>query len=59
MFSAIVILFFLPYLGKFTCKSSKFLQISQFFFWCFVFNLIFLGWLGACVVEPPYIFLVN
>lgn len=55
MFSAIVILFFLPYVGKFTCKSSKFLKTSQFFFWCFVFNLIFLGWLGACVVEPPYI----
>ena len=43
MFSAIVILFFLPYLGKFKCKSSKFLKVSQFFFWCFSFNLIFLG----------------
>jgi ubiquinol-cytochrome c reductase cytochrome b subunit len=52
---AIIILFFLPYFGKFTCKSSKFLKTSQFFFWCFVFNLIFLGWLGACVVEYPYI----
>lgn len=55
MFSAIVILFFLPFLGKFKCQSSKFLKSSQIFFWGFVFNLIFLGWLGACVVEPPYI----
>ena len=55
MGAAIVILFFLPYLGKFKCKSSKFLGIFQFFFWCFVFNLIFLGWVGGCVVEAPYI----
>jgi quinol-cytochrome oxidoreductase complex cytochrome b subunit len=43
MFSAIVILFLLPYVGKFNCKSSKFLKTSQFFFWFFVFNLVFLG----------------
>ena len=55
MFAAIIILFFLPYVGTFKCKSSKFLKVAQFFFWCFVGNLIFLGWLGACVVEPPYI----
>jgi ubiquinol-cytochrome c reductase cytochrome b subunit len=55
MFSAIIILFFLPFVGKFKCKSSKFLKVAQFFFWCFVGNLVFLGWLGACVVEPPYI----
>lgn len=55
MASAIIILFFLPFLGKFKCKSSKFSSIFQFFFWCFVFNLIFLGWIGGCIVESPYI----
>lgn len=55
MLSSIVILFLLPYVGKFACQSSKFSTMSQLFFWCFTYNLIFLGWLGACVVEPPYI----
>jgi ubiquinol-cytochrome c reductase cytochrome b subunit len=32
MFSAILILFFLPFLGCFYCKSSKLIKIIQFFF---------------------------
>jgi quinol-cytochrome oxidoreductase complex cytochrome b subunit len=32
MFAAIIILFFLPYVGTFKCKSSKFLKVAQFFF---------------------------
>jgi ubiquinol-cytochrome c reductase cytochrome b subunit len=55
MLSSIVILFLMPYVGKFNSKSSKFSKASQFFFWVFVFNLVLLGWLGACVVEPPFI----
>lgn len=55
MFAAILILFFLPFLGDFDCKSSKFVELTQFFFWLFVVNLIFLGYLGACVVEQPFI----
>lgn len=55
MFLAIIILFFLPFLGSFDCKSSKFVEFSQFFFWLFVVNVLLLGFLGACVVEQPYI----
>lgn len=55
MFSSILILFLLPYLGIFKCKSSRFLFIIQFLFWCFIFNVLLLGWLGACLVEEPYI----
>jgi ubiquinol-cytochrome c reductase cytochrome b subunit len=55
MFAAIIILFFLPFLGDFDCKSSKFVDLSQFFFWMFVLNLLLLGYLGACVVEQPFI----
>ena len=55
MFSSILILFLLPYLGNFKCKSSRFLLIMQFWFWCFIFNVLLLGWLGACLVEQPYI----
>ena len=55
MFSAILILFFLPLLGCFHSKSSKLLKIIQFFFWMFIFNFLLLGWLGSCIVEQPYI----
>jgi len=36
MFASIILLFFLPVLGKFKIKSLKFSKIGQFFFWCFV-----------------------
>ena len=52
---AIFILLFLPLLQKFTINSSKFDILSQFFFWLFISNVILLGWLGAQVVEYPYV----
>ena len=55
MFSAILILFFLPILGSFHCKSSKLVKLNQFFFWMFIFNFLLLGWLGSCIVEQPYV----
>jgi quinol-cytochrome oxidoreductase complex cytochrome b subunit len=53
MFSAILILFFLPFYGK--EKGLKFRRCTRFLFWGFIFNFLFLGWVGACVVEEPYI----
>ena len=55
MFGSILILFLLPYFASFKCKSSKFVTLVQFFFWCFVTDVLLLGWLGACVVEQPYV----
>ena len=55
MFSAILILFFLPILGSYNFKRSKFRKIIHFFFWVFVLNFLMLGWLGSCIVEEPYI----
>jgi ubiquinol-cytochrome c reductase cytochrome b subunit len=55
MFSSILILFLLPFLARFKSKSSKFLIIIQFFFWFFVGDVLLLGWLGACLVEEPYV----
>jgi quinol-cytochrome oxidoreductase complex cytochrome b subunit len=52
---SIVILAFLPFLITFKIKSSKFDIVSQFFFWCFIFNVILLGYLGSQVVEYPYV----
>jgi ubiquinol-cytochrome c reductase cytochrome b subunit len=47
----------LPLLGRFKSKSSKFLFVAQFFFWLFIGDVLLLGWLGACVVVEPYIFI--
>jgi ubiquinol-cytochrome c reductase cytochrome b subunit len=55
MFGSILILFILPVVGRFKAKSSKFVSIVQFMFWLFVGNVFLLMWLGACVVEQPYV----
>lgn len=55
MFTAILILFFLPFLGNFKTKSNKFVKLSQIFFWLFISDVILLGWLGSCLVEQPYV----
>jgi quinol-cytochrome oxidoreductase complex cytochrome b subunit len=59
MFFSILILFLLPFLGVFKCKSLKFSKMGQFFFWCFISNFLLLGWLGSCVVAQPYIFITR
>ena len=30
-------------------------ELTQLLFWCFIINVILLVFLGACVVEQPYI----
>ena len=45
----------MPFLACFKAKSSKFLVIIQFFFWFFIGDVLLLGWLGACVVDQPYV----
>lgn len=55
MFYSILILFILPFIGKFKCNSSKFCFLYKYSFWCFISNFFLLGWLGSCVVEQPYI----
>ena len=55
MFLSILILFILPFLGNFKTKTSKFIKLTQFLYWVFVANVFFLGVLGACIVEQPYI----
>ena len=52
---AIFILFALPFLQKLIITSSKFDILSQFFFWFFVSDVLLLGWLGAQLVEYPYV----
>ncbi len=46
MFSSILILFAMPWLDGSRVRSMRFRPLSKFFFWLFVVNGIFLGYLG-------------
>jgi ubiquinol-cytochrome c reductase cytochrome b subunit len=45
----------LPFVGQFKIKSPKFNKVHQFFFWLFINDAILLLWLGAQLVEEPYV----
>ena len=55
MFGSIISLFFLPYLDRSKVKSGSYRPVFQFFYWIFIVNFIFLGWLGGQSAEEPYI----
>ncbi|HEY0234433.1 MAG TPA: cytochrome c1 [Afipia sp.] len=50
MFSAIIVLAFLPWLDSARTRSSKYRPLAKQFFWIFVATCIGLGYLGA---QPP------
>ena len=55
MFGAIILLFFLPYLDKSKVRSGAYRPLFQKFFYIFVINFVFLGWLGKSPAEGWYI----
>ena len=50
MFSAILVLAFLPWLDTARTRSSKYRPLAKQFFWIFVIVCVLLGYLGA---QPP------
>ncbi|HSZ93265.1 MAG TPA: cytochrome c1, partial [Acetobacteraceae bacterium] len=50
MFSAIIVLVFLPWLDSARTRSSKYRPLAKQFFWMFVVVCILLGYLGS---QPP------
>src|SRR6202034_3302358 len=50
MFSAIIVLAFLPWLDTARTRSSKYRPLAKQFFWIFVVVAVLLGYLGA---QPP------
>ncbi|MGA8902276.1 cytochrome c1 [Bradyrhizobium sp.] len=50
MFSAIIVLLFLPWLDTAKTRSSKYRPLAKQFFWIFVVVCVLLGYLGA---QPP------
>jgi len=55
MFGAIAMLFVLPFLDKSPVKSGAYRPLFKKFFWLFVVNFAFLGWLGKSPAEGWYI----
>jgi len=55
MFGAIILLFFLPFLDRSQVRSGAYRPMFKKFFYLFVINFIFLGWLGKSPAEGWYI----
>jgi ubiquinol-cytochrome c reductase cytochrome b subunit len=55
MFGSIAVLFFLPWLDTSRVRSAVYRPWYKLFFWLFVINAIFLGWLGSRPAEGTYV----
>ena len=55
MFGAIAVLFVVPWLDTSKVRSAVYRPWYKLFFWLFVINAIFLGWLGSRPAEGWYI----
>ena len=55
MFGAIAMLFVLPFLDTSKVKSGAYRPIFKKVFWLFIFNFVFLGWLGKSPAEGWYV----
>lgn len=45
--SSIVVLLFIPWLDRSKVKSARYRPLYKLFFWLFIADVVFLGWLGA------------
>ena len=54
MFGSIAVLFVLPWLDPSKVRSAVYRPWYKLFFWLFVINAIFLGWLGSKPAEGTY-----
>jgi ubiquinol-cytochrome c reductase cytochrome b subunit len=55
MFSSIAVLFLVPWLDTSKVRSAVYRPWYRFFFWLFVANALFLGWLGSQPAEGAYV----
>ena len=55
MFSAILILFFLPWLDTSKVRSAKFRPLYRQFFWLFLVDCLILGYVGGKPAEEPLV----
>ena len=55
MFGSIAVLFVVPWLDTSKVRSAVYRPWYKLFFWLFVINAIFLGWLGSRPAEDLYV----
>jgi ubiquinol-cytochrome c reductase cytochrome b subunit len=55
MFGSIAVLFFVPWLDTSKVRSAVYRPWYKIFFWLFVANALFLGWLGSRPAEGSYV----
>ena len=55
MFSAVAVLFILPWLDTHKVRSARFRPYYKQFYWLFFANCIILGWVGAMPAEGIYV----
>jgi ubiquinol-cytochrome c reductase cytochrome b subunit len=55
MFLSLIILFFLPFFDRELIKNKNYKPFHRIIFWVFVFNFLFLGYLGGQLPVSPYI----
>ncbi|QKC85591.1 cytochrome b N-terminal domain-containing protein [Mesorhizobium sp. NZP2077] len=55
MFSSIAVLFLVPWLDSSKVRSAVYRPWYRVFFWMFVANALFLGWLGSQPAEGLYV----
>ena len=54
MFSALLILFIIPFINYQSRLGNRFYPPNQILFWLMVTNRLLLTWVGGCPVEVPY-----
>nr|YP_009739778.1 cytochrome b [Bactrurus brachycaudus]QIC54390.1 cytochrome b [Bactrurus brachycaudus] len=54
---SILLLYILPLTATAKMKGTALYPVNKLMFWGFISCLIILTWLGACPVEPPFLFL--
>lgn len=57
IFSALLILFLVPFINSQSRLGNRFYPANQVLFWIIVTNTILLTWIGGCPVEAPYEFI--
>ncbi len=55
MFSAILLLFFLPWLDRSPVRSANYRPLFRKFWWVFVVDVLVLGYCGGAPAEEPYV----
>jgi len=55
MFSAIALLFFLPWIDRSPIRSANYRPMYKIAFWVLVADVLVLGWVGKSPAEEPYV----